>query len=48
MKLEDEVLRKVFLRPPYNPANTDICETELVTGGVDGDDAGDPEIPQKL
>lgn len=48
MKLEDEILWKEFLRPPYNPADTDIRETELVTGGVDGDDTGNPEVPQKL
>lgn len=48
MKLKDEVFWKVFLRPPYNPADTDIGETKLVTRGVDGDDAGNPEVPEKL
>lgn len=45
MKLKDEVLWKVFLGPPYNPANTDIGEPKLVTRGVDGDDTGNFEIP---
>jgi len=48
MKFKDEIFWKVFLRPPYNPADTDIGETELVTGGVDGDDTGNPEVPQKF
>lgn len=45
MKFKDEVLWKVFLGPPYDPADTDIGETKLVTGCVNGDDTGNSEVP---
>ena len=48
MKLKDEVLWKVFLGAPYNPADTDIREAELVTGCIDGDNTRNLEVPQKL
>ena len=48
MKLKDEVLWKVFLGSPNDPADTDIGETKLVPGGIDRDDAGNFEVPEKL
>ena len=48
MKLEDEIFWKVFFRPPYDPADTDICETELMTGSVDRNDAGNPKVPLQI
>lgn len=45
MELKDEILWKMFLRAPYNPADTDIRETELVSGSVNGDDTGNPKVP---
>lgn len=48
MQLEDQILRKELLRPPDNPTNTDVGETKFVAGRVDGNYAGDFEIPFKF
>ena len=48
VQLEDEVAGKEVLGTPDDPADTDICQSEFVTGGIDRDYARDLEIPLVL
>lgn len=48
VQFEDEVLGQQRLVAPDNPANTDVRQTELVSGRVDRDDTWDLEIPKVL
>ena len=48
MQLKDEVLGKVLLRAPDDPADPDVRQAELVARSVDGDDAWDAEVPLEL
>ena len=44
-KFEDKVLVEEALIFPEDPAEAGVDQTELVAGGVDGDDTRDLEVP---
>ena len=45
---EHELVGQARAVAPYHPADAERGETELVSGGVDGNDSGDVEAPFKL
>jgi len=48
MEFENEVLREQLLRTPDNPTDANLGETKLMSGGVDGHNPGNLEIPLQL
>jgi len=47
MKLEDKVFGEMGLVAPDDSADADVGETEFVARGIDGDHAGELEIPEE-
>jgi hypothetical protein len=48
MELKDEILGKMGLVTPDDPADADVGETKLVTRSVDGDDTRKFKVPEEF